>query len=564
MNIDTSFVPLDLDGTSWSALEPLYLSLRDRTIDDAADLERLLLDRSELDAHVSEAGNRLYAAMTCDTTDNAIEAAYLKFVEEVSPPLQQISFEIDQRVADSPFLSDLSEHFDVLSRDTKASVKLFKEENVPLLVEDTKMGQQFGSISGVQMVEFEGESRTMPWMGTIQEDTNRDRREAAWRASWGRRIKDREALDGLYDAMISNRTKIGVNAGYENYVGYAFASKQRFDYTPDDCKAFHQAAEDIFVPLLRKIHEDRRQQLGLDTLRPWDLAVDASGRAPLRPFRTEAELVQGCSKMFTALDPELGELFTRLQDGTSLDLESRPGKAPGGYQLHLDRQRKVFIFMNAAGTHDDLQTMLHESGHAFHAMLSEHEELVHYRHSPIEFAEVASMAMEKLAATQLGMFYAPQDAARAWRGHLEDCIRSITWVATIDAFQHEIYRNPNLGREGRTALWLDLDQRFGVNCDWSGLEDIRQIQWQRQLHLFEVPFYYIEYGIAQLGALQLWRRSTSDHAGALNDYKSALRLGGSKPLPELFEAAGIPFDFSPETVRRVGETVASELEALPL
>jgi len=294
------------------------------------------------------------------------------------------------------------------------------------------------------------------------------------------------------------------------------------------------------------------------------LAVDSSGQAPLRPFRTEAELVQGCGKMFTALDPELGELFARLQDGKSLDLESRPGKSPGGYQLHFDRQRKVFIFMNAAGTHDDLQTMLHESGHAFHAMLSEHEELVHYRHSPIEFAEVASMAMEKLAATQLGMFYAPQDAARAWREHLEDCIRSITWVATIDAFQHEIYRNPNLDRDGRTALWLDLDQRFGVPCDWSGLEDIRKMQWQRQLHLFEVPFYYIEYGIAQLGALQLWQRSTSDHAGALNDYKSALRLGGSKPLPELFAAAGIPFDFSPSTVRRVGDTVAAELDALAM
>jgi oligoendopeptidase F len=580
----SAFVPANLDATKWENLKPLYQQLLDRPLRCKGCLETLLLDRSELDAAASEAQANLYIAMTCDTTDEAAKKGYLDFVENVEPQLKKIGFELDRRIAASPFAAEIDQQrYGVLLRDIRADVEIFRDENVPLMTEDTKLGQQYDEICGVMTVTFRGEEKTLPQMARYLEETDRDTREEAWRGIAERRYQDHERIEELYDRMVRIRHQIARNAGFENYRDYAFKAKHRFDYTPADCEAFHRAAEEVCVPVYRALNAERAEALGLsgdaagggagerrgpsgrESLRPWDLAVDIRGRPPLRPFESADELIAGTSRIFHRLDPKLGAMFDSMREGTptALDLESRKGKAPGGYQYNRDRIRKPFIFMNAAGLQRDLETMIHEAGHAFHSILCRDEPLVRYRHSPIEFAEVASMGMELLAQPFLEEFYAPDEAARAVRGHLEDLSKMLPWIATIDAFQHWVYAHPEHTRKERTAKWIELDHRFGAAVDWSGLEHYRATAWQRQLHLFSVPFYYIEYGIAQLGALQLWLQARRDQRKALSNYFAALSLGGSRPLPELFAAAELKFDFGPDTVRSLMDEVKRELASLP-
>lgn len=564
MTTTTDFVPADLDATQWKNLQPLYQALLDRELRCAGCLEQLLLDRSELDAAASEAQANLYIRMTCNTADEQAKAGYLDFVDHVEPQLKKAGFELDKKIAGSEHISDLDpDRFEVLLRDTRADVELFRDENIPLQTRDTKLGQTYESICGDMTVTFRGEEKTLPQMGRHLEETDRDTREQAWRATADRRRQDHERISDIFDEMLTLRHDMARNAGFDNYRDYMFKAKHRFDYTPDDCEAFHQGAAEVCVPVLRELNVQRKQALGVDALRPWDLAVDLKGRDPLRPFDSADELLSKTSSLFHRMDARLGEMFDTLRSGDCLDLESRKAKAPGGYQYNRDRARKPFIFMNAAGRQRDLETMIHESGHAFHSMLCNDEPLVYYRHSPIEFAEVASMSMELLALPYLGEFYDEAQADRARRGHLEDLARMLPWIATIDAFQHWLYTNPGHSREQRTAKWLELDERFGPAVDWSGLEAHRETGWQRQLHLFSVPMYYIEYGIAQLGALQLWLQSRRDQRAALTNYENALRLGGSRPLPELFEAAELKFDFGPQTMRSLMDEVQSELQSLP-
>jgi oligoendopeptidase F len=568
MTTVTDFVPTDLDATKWSNIEPLYRALLERELKCENCLERLLLDCSELDAAVSEAHTNLYIRMTCNTSDEKAKQAYLDFVENVEPKLKEIGFEINKKIADSPHAEALDQdRYGVLLRDVKTDVEIFREENIPLQTEETKLSQQYDEICGAMTVIFRGEEKTLPQMAKFLEVIDRATREEAWRKIAERRHQDAERINDIFDRMIQLRHSIARNAGFDNYRDYMFKARHRFDYGPEDCEAFHRGAEEVCVPVFRKLNEERAEAMGLnksgESLRPWDLAVDAKGRDPLQPFDTADELVEKTSQVFHKLDPSLGTLFDSLRDGECLDLDSRKGKAPGGYQSMRDRIRKPFIFMNAAGLQRDLETMVHEAGHAFHSLLCVGEPLLHYRSSPIEFAEVASMSMELLAHPYLREFYTDAEANRARRQHLEDLSKMLPWIATIDAFQHWIYTNPDHSRDQRTQKWLELDDRFGAAVDWSGLEQFRETSWQRQLHLFGVPFYYIEYGIAQLGALQLWFQARRDEKQALENYKNALSLGGSKPLPQLFAAAELKFDFGPATMRELMAEVERELEKLP-
>ncbi|MDP7008196.1 MAG: M3 family oligoendopeptidase [Phycisphaerales bacterium] len=558
----TEFVPADIDATTWENLQPYYQQLLEREFKCSGCIEQFLFDRSELDAAASEAGSNLYIAMTCNTEDESAKKGFLAFVETVEPELKKIGFELNKKVVSSNVVQDLDpDRYGVLLRDWFADVEIFRDENVPLQTEDTKLGQEYSEICGAMMVEFDGEEKTMPQMGVYQQDQDRNTREAAWRGVAKRRLQDRDTIDGIFDKMVENRHKVANNAGFEEYRGYMFAAKHRFDYTPEDCIAFHEAIEKTCVPIVRKLATERQQALGVDTLRPWDLAVDPHGHAPLKPFETADELIEKSSRLFHRMDTELGSMFDTMRDGgESLDLASRKGKAPGGYQASRDRQRKPFIFMNAAGLPRDLDTMVHEAGHAFHYMLCRHDDLVWYRSAPLEFAEVASMSMESMAYPFLDEFYSQAEVSRAIRKHLEGIVATLAWVATIDEFQHWIYLNPNHSREERTAHWLELDERFGGTVDWTGLEVEREAVWHRQLHPFEVPFYYIEYGIAQLGALQMWLNYSKDPASALSFYKEGLKLGASKPLPELFETAGLKFDFTADMVGTLMKAVEEALE----
>ncbi|MFT4593671.1 MAG: oligoendopeptidase F [Phycisphaerales bacterium] len=560
--IITDFVPADIDATTWENLQPFYQQLLERNFKCVGCVKQFLLDRSELDAAAAEAGSDLYIAMTCNTEDEDIKNAFLAFIENVEPELKKVTFELNKKVVEAECSSELdADKFGVMLRDWKADVAIFRNENVPLQTEDTKLGQEYSELCGAMMVDFDGEEKTMPQMGVYQQDQDRHVREMAWQGTADRRLLDRDAIDGIFDKMVENRNQTALNAGFANYMEYMFAVKHRFDYTPSDCVAFHDAIEQKCMPIVRKLAEDRKAALGVDTLRPWDIAVDPHGLAALKPFDSADDLIEKTSNLFHRMGEGLGDMFDTMRDGGySLDLDSRKGKAPGGYQASRDRKRMPFIFMNAAGLPRDLDTMVHEAGHAFHYMLCRHDDLVWNRSAPLEFAEVASMSMESMAYPFLDEFYNKDECKRAIRKHLEGVVSTLPWVATIDAFQHWIYLNPEHSREERTAKWLELGKRFGGSVDWSGLESQQEAVWHRQLHPFEVPFYYVEYGIAQLGALQMWLHYRKDPKSAIAAYKKGLTLGASRPLPELFEEAGLRFDFSLEMVGELMEAVQEELD----
>ncbi len=553
-----------LDAKQWDELQPIYQEFLDREIVSADALELWLLELGQFDAYVGETGSMLYVDMTCDTENEEVKQAYLDFVEQVQPELAKVGDSLNRKLAESPYADELdSVEYNVLLRDTRMGIAIFREENIALGTELTKLGQRYNEICGAMTVQFDGEERTMQQMGKYLQVNDREVRESAYRAIGERRFQDAEEIDELYDKMIALRHQVAQNAGYENFRDYTFDSKRRFDYTPTDCEAFQTAIEQICVPLMREIDGERRDALGLKALRMWDMGHDVQGRNPLQPFTEVEEMVAGTSRMFHRLSSELGEFFDSLRDGTSLDLDSRKGKAPGGYQLQRDHSRKPFIFMNATGLQRDLETMVHEAGHAFHSIYADEIPLVDYRSAPIEFCEVAAMSMELLTHDFLDEFYSSDDANRAVREHLEGIVSILAWIATIDAFQHWIYTNPGHSKEERHQQWLNLGDRFGSILDWTGFDDWRKVGWQRQLHLFSYPFYYIEYGIAQLGALQLWLQYQKNPQTALDNYAKSMRLGGSRPLPELFEAGEMSFDLGNSTVQGLIDAVRAELDELP-
>lgn len=576
--IQTRFVPADLDCTAWERVEPLVEALLRRPVNTASELEDWLIDRGELEAALSHAGSMLHINMTCDTDDAEAQSAYTRFVETVIPRLRPRAFELDRRQIELGDRLGLpagpGERYHVLTRNVRVEAELFRAENVALQTELSLLSQKYDQIAGAMNVRFDGEEKTLPQMSRYQELTDRGVREAAWRAVASRRLADVGALNEVFDAMVGLRHRVAVNAGFADYSGYVFREKRRFDYSERDCRAFHEACERVVVPMLRRVNEERRRLLGVDRLRPWDLAVDVRGRGPLRPFVDGRELQTKSVEVMRRLDPRLGAMLASMGDGSntsgaktgeSLDLDSRKGKAPGGYQAMLDRERRPFIFMNAAGLSSDVVTMFHEAGHAFHAMVSRDDALHAYRSTSEEFCEVASMSMELLTLPHIDVFYPDaEERARATRQQFLRTVSILPWIAQIDAFQFWIYQNPRHTREERTAAWLSLDERFGTGVDWSGLEAERGSMWHRQLHLFSVPFYYIEYGIAQLGALQVWMMSLErSPREAIDMYLRGLSLGGSKPLPELFGATGLAFDFGPGTVSRLVERVERELAKLP-
>ena len=544
---------------------PLFTQLEKRAPEckTAAQLECWLLDWSELNAALDEESSRRYIAMTCHTDNPDAEKAYLHFVENVEPQLKPRQFALEKIYVTHLLRGKLSPvRYQVFDRDMNSHVELFREENVPLETEDARLSQQYQKLSGSLTVNFRGEERTLVQMGRYLEEPDRALRREAWELVAKRRLEESDKIDGILDAMLKLRTQIAANAGFNNYRDYAFRRLGRFDYTPEDCEKFHDAVERHIMPVIRDLQAERRAQLRLDKLRPWDLAVDPLNRPPLKPFSRVEEMVSRTQKIFDRLDGELAGGFRQMQELRLLDLDNRKGKAPGGYQDTLNEARLPFIFMNAVGLQRDVETILHEAGHAFHALATRNEDLRAYRHAPIEFCEVASMSMELLGNRFIEEFYSDADAKRARRVHLEGVVSVFPWIATVDAFQHWIYTHSNHTRDERRQAWLDLMDRFGGDADWGGYDAARANLWHRQLHIFLHPFYYIEYGIAQLGALQVWANFKLDQAKALNEYKNALALGGSKPLPELFQAAGCRFEFSEKTLQPLAKIMREELKKL--
>jgi len=531
----------------------LFQQLELRKISNAEDLRKWILDWSKLSSSLAEESARRYVAMTCDTTNKPAAEAYEFFVSNIDPIISEKNEKLQKKLIQHKNLSDLENEFGNWFKAVRTDLELFREENIPLETQLNLEIQKYQKITGAMSVEYKGEKKTMQQMAPYLQSPNREEREEAWHLLTKRRLQDAEALDNAFDKLFSLRIQIAKNSGYENYIDYIFKAKHRFDYTAQDCKNFHESIEKIILPMQREILQQRAKKMNLQKLRPWDLSCDPQGRPALKPFKTGAELVSKCGNLFGRLNPKWKEWYGILEKENLIDADSRLGKAPGGYQITFDESQVPFIFMNAAGTNQDVYTLLHESGHAFHQFAMAKQELFAFREVPSEFAEVASMSMELLGAEDLSDFYNEEDFQRSRIDALQDIISLFPWVATIDAFQHELYIRPNHTAKDRKEIWLSLQNRFDTGVDWSGFEDARAYLWQKQLHLFEVPFYYVEYGIAQLGALQIYANAKKNKDLAVQNLIEAEMLGSSKPLPELFKTAGIKFDFSPKTIEPLAE-----------
>lgn len=549
---------------TWADIEPWYKKLQEWPIDSADDLLAWMHAKDELDAAVGQVGNKRYVAMTLKTDDPACESAYLAFVREIEPNLKPIAQTLRNKYLDSAFRKSLPDGgFQLMDRALENRRSLYREANIPRETQVSELTQQYQKLVGSLTVSWRGQERTPAQMAPLQEETDRAARVEAWLVVALRRLQEKSRFDDLFDSLHRLRVEIGREAGFASFTDYSYRTRERFDYGVPEAEAFQNAVADCVVPLAREIQARRRKQMGLEQLRPWDLAVDPLSRPPLRPFTEESKLISGVGDILGQVDKDLAGQFDYMRQTGLLDLTNRKGKAPGGYQTTFEEDRLPFIFMNAVGLDGDLRTLLHEAGHAFHALACRSVEPAAYRESPMEFCEVASMSMELLGARQLDSFYSPADADRSYRQLLEGIVLILPWIAQVDAFQHAIYRHADPCRNQRRTDWQAMTARFGGDVDWSGLEEIRDHVWHRQLHIFLYPFYYIEYGIAQLGALQVWKSFRHDPARAVAAYKHALSLGGSRTLPELFAAAGARLDFSAETIRPLMDLIGEELGKIP-
>ncbi len=560
-----SFLPEDFSVNSWDAIQPFYQELEEREINSVQDLRKWFQDRSELESVLAEDMGWRYIRMTIDTTNQEARDRFNYFVSQIQPNIAPESNKLNEKAVSSPFIDELeAAGYPVMIRTLKTDLEIFREANIPLNTELQTLSQEFGTISGAMTVEMDGKELTLQQAADFLQSTDRAKREEAYRKITSRRLEDNFKLDELFSQLLNLRHRVALNADFENYRDFMFKAMGRFDYTPKECEDFHNSVQAEVVPLLNQVAQERKEKLNVNPLRPWDKAVDVEGREQLRPFKNSVDLTEKTIRVFSRLDPYLGQCLQIMREMEHLDLDSRKGKAPGGYNYPLAEIGVPFIFMNATSTLRDLITILHEGGHAVHSFLTRELELTDFKHAPSEVAELASMSMELLTMDYWDEYFEKEeDLVRAKKDHLEQIIGTLPWVATIDKFQHWIYTHPEHDQQERKLAWLQIFEEFSDNVtDWSGLEDAKAYLWQKQLHLYEVPFYYIEYGIAQLGAVAVWKNYKENPEKGMQGYLNALKLGYTQPIPEVYEAANIRFDFSRGYIKELMQFVQEELASL--
>ncbi|AYL97058.1 M3 family oligoendopeptidase [Mucilaginibacter celer] len=559
-----TYIPASLD-IKWENLEPFYKELLERPINSVEELEKWLRDKSELEAALEEDFAWRYIRMTCDTASEELLQKFQYFATEIEPKIAPFSNELNKKLVASEYVDQLDgDKYFVFLRAVKKALELFREENIPVQTEIQVEQQKYQSTTGAMSVHIDDKEFTLEQASVFLKGTDRAKRQEVWEKITSRRLQDKEKLDELFDHLRKLRHTVAVNAGFENFRDYMFQALGRFDYTPQDCYAFHAAIETEIVPILRQQAEKRREALGLPALKPWDMDVDISGKPALKPFQNGEDLIEKSIQCFSNINRYLGERLEIMKDNGLFDVESRKGKAPGGYNYPLAETGAPFIFMNSANTFRDLTTMVHEGGHAVHTFLTADLELNDFKHCPSEVAELASMSMELISMDNWNVYFDnEEDLKRAKRDQLVDVLKTLPWVAVVDQFQHWIYTNPGHTDTDRRTAWVEIFEPFGANfADWSEHPEALANLWQKQLHIFEVPFYYIEYGMAQLGAIAVWKNYKENPEKGLQQYLDALKLGYTKTIKEIYETAGIKFDFSAGYVKELAEFVKAELDKL--
>ncbi|MNK00900.1 Oligoendopeptidase F, plasmid [compost metagenome] len=559
-----TYIPQDLQ-IEWENLEPILNELLSRPINNVNELEQWLKDKSELEAALEEDFAWRYIRMSCDTANEELVKNFQYFATEIEPKISPIANQLNQKFNDSPFIDELDqEEYFVYIRAIRKALEIYREENVELLTKLQVAQQRYQATTGAMSVTINGEEYTLEQAANFIKDTDRQVRQQAWETIQQRRLVDKDDLNLLFDELIVMRHQVALNANFENYRDYMFQALGRFDYTPQDCYLFHEAIEKKIVPILKEQAEKRAELLDLEVLKPWDMEVSTTGKAALKPFKNGTELIDKSIECFNAIDPKLGQMLAIMKANKLFDVESRKGKAPGGYNYPLAETGAPFIFMNSANSLRDLTTMVHEGGHAIHTFLTANLELNDFKHCPSEVAELASMSMELISMDNWNIYFDnEEDLIRAKKEQLIDVLKTLPWVAVIDQFQHWIYTNPGHNPADREEAFKQIYSRFGAGfTNWDGLEKEFGNIWQKQLHLYEVPFYYIEYAIAQLGAIAIWKNYKENPHKALQQYLEALSLGYTKPINEIYETAGIKFDFSPDYIEQLASFVKDELQKL--
>lgn len=551
--------------TAWEEIEVLYKELKGRDIQSVEALVKWFRDRSELESVLSEDLGWRYIRMTGDTANKEIAEKFNYFITEIQPKIAPYSNDLNEKALQTPYLSQVKDTgYDIVVKLLEKDYKIFRQENISLLTQIEQEAHSYAGIAGAMSVEIHGKELTLQQAADFLQSSDRAERENAYRKIAERRFADKGALDDLYTKLIGLRHLVAVNAGFSNFRDYMFVAMGRFDYTVEDCHNFHNAVEKEVVPVLDAFAGARKKALAINELRPWDASINYLGSEPLKPFTDEKDLLDKTILCFHKINPYLGACLTTMKNMGHLDLASRKGKAPGGYNYPLDEIGVPFIFMNATSTLRDLVTMVHEGGHALHSFVTKDLPLNTFKHPTSEVAELASMAMELISMEHWHIFFPDtKDLVRAKKEHLEGIIQTLPWVATIDKFQHWVYEHPEHNQEERKAEWSRIFSAFSNTItDWKGLEQYRDYSWQKQLHLYEVPFYYIEYAIAQLGAIAVWKNYKKDPEKGFNDYLAALKLGYTKPIKEIYKTAGIRFDFSQPYIKELIDFVKKEVDSL--
>lgn len=563
----TNFIPSDLVVNCWQDIAPYFEKLKNQHITSCADLESFLIHYSEVLAVYLEQKARVYTQMTCHTHEEKFAHQDEVFNAEIDPQVHSVTHELDQKILNSAYFHELPEkRYGQYKKYLNNQIHLFVEENIPLFSRLSQQASAYEKLAGSLTVQLDQKELSLSQANFYLNSEERAKREQAWRAIRDARFAKRDEFNALFDEMIRLRHDVAKQAGYKNFRDYKHIELKRFDYSIEQILEFHQSIETVILPLAKKIAQKDALQMGTpDDYRPWDLSAPTPGKAPLQPFQNTNELLDKTKKIFYRLHPQFGDNLEKMSAQGLFDLDARPHKAPGGYNYAFEVTGMPFIFMNASGIHDDLVTLMHEGGHAMHTFLTNDEPLLLYRDVPSETAETASMSMELMSSVFWQEFYSSQDTKRARREHLEDIIKFFPWCATVDAFQHWIYLNPHHSHQDRDQYFKTLyDERFQISAHthWQGLEKYKQNEWQRVSHIFTVPFYYIEYGIAQLGALQIYRRFVENPDKALQGYMAGLKLGASCSIPDVWRAMGIEFDFSQKAIQGLMDFVMQELNKL--
>lgn len=563
--LDRDYLPEKIEVSDWQVVESYFHELLSRKIQSVEELKIWLRNRSEIEAFLQEELGWRYIRMSCDTANEEYSTAFNFFVGEIQPKIAPLSHQLDQFLLSNAFLSQLNGRpYEILLRQVKKRVEIFRETNVPLFAELQQKEQEFSSISGAMSIDWEGQEITLQQASNFLEQDDRNKREQVYKKIMARRAMDANRLDDLMNELLRSRNEIAANADFKDFRDFMFASLGRFDYDANDCIQFHQAVEKFLVPINERIDAHHRKELNLDVLKPWDVSAAVKGKIPLQPFSSTEDAMTKTIACFHEIDPFLGSCMSQMKKANRIDLDSRKGKAPGGYNYPLYETGLPFIFMNSTNSLRDMVTLVHEGGHAVQSIVDRPLELVDFKNLPSEIAELASMSMELISMEHWHHYFeTEQELKMAKRKHLEDVLKGLPWIACVDAFQHWIYTNPNHSVEERTDAWSKTYERFASkSVDWSGVESVKKLLWQKQLHIYEVPFYYIEYGFAQLGAIAMWRNYRLNPSQTINQYLDALKMGYTASIAEVYERAGVRFDFSEDYIRELAGFVNEEWEKL--